>query len=90
VARVLSLSFALAGDFVATWQHWRSNVLGTGISVVALLDESAAAAQPTDLRMGTESNPGTVLVTALSAVSALLHRALVIWVVLLAVHTLWP
>jgi hypothetical protein len=29
-------------------------------------------------------------VNALAAVAALLQRALVIWVVLLALHTLWP
>lgn len=90
VARVLSLSFALAGDFVATWQHWRSNVLGAGTEAATLLDESAAAAQPVDLRMSPDVHPGTVLVLALSTIAALLHRALVIWVVLLALHTLWP
>lgn len=89
-SRALSLTFALAGDFVATWQHWRSSALGAGVSAIALLDESAAAAQPVDLRMSAEDSPGAVLAAALTAIAALLHRSLVIWVVLLAVHTLWP
>lgn len=90
VARVLALSFALAGDFVATWQHWRGNVLGKGTSALTLLDESAAAAQPVDLRLDAEADPGTVLAAGLGTISALLHRALIIWVILLALHTLWP
>lgn len=90
VARILSLSFALAGDFVVTWQYWRRNVLGAGTAAVTLLDESAAAAQAVDLRMSEDTDPATVLITALTAIAALLHRTLVIWVVLLAVHTLWP
>ncbi|MCD6060767.1 MAG: hypothetical protein K0R03_766 [Moraxellaceae bacterium] len=90
VARVLALSFALAGDFVATWQHWRRHVLDNDITAVLLLDESATAAQAVDLRITAETLPGPVLVNALAAVAALLQRALVIWVVLLALHTLWP
>ena len=90
VARVLGLSFALAGDFVATWQHWRGYVLNRDIEALTLLDESVAAAQPVDLRMTVEARPGAVLATALGMVAALLHRTLVIWIVLLALHTLWP
>lgn len=90
VARALGLSFALAGDFVATWQHWRRHMLNRDIEALTLLDESAAAAQPVDLRMTVESNPGAVLAAALSEVAALLQRTLVIWIVLLALHTLWP
>lgn len=90
VARVLSLGFALAGDFVVTWQYWRGNVLGSGTNAITLLDESAAAAQAVDLRMSADTDPATVLVAGLGAIAALLHRTLVIWVVLLAVHTLWP
>lgn len=90
VARVLALSFALAGDFVTTWQHWRRHVLDGDIDAVVLLDEGAAAAQPVDLRLAPGALPGPVLINALAAVAALLHRALVIWVVLLALHTLWP
>ena len=90
VARVLSLSFALAGDFVATWEHWRRNVLGTGVAALALLDESATAAQPVDVRMSIGTDPGEVLAAGLGVIAALLQRALVIWVVLLALHTLWP
>lgn len=91
VARALALSFALAGDFVATWQHWRGNVLGTtGTAVLTLLDESAVAAQPVDLSLDAETDPGAVLATGLGTISALLHRTLIIWVILLAMHTLWP
>jgi membrane protein required for beta-lactamase induction len=90
VARVLSLSFALAGDFVATWQHWRTAALDTSLAAVPLLEESARVAQPVDSRLPADSLPGPMLVNALATCGALLHRALVIWVVLLALHTLWP
>ena len=88
VARVLALSFALAGDFVATWQHWRGRLLEA--DVVEFIDESAQAAQPVTLRMSAEELPGPQLVNGLATVAALAHRALVIWIVLLALHTLWP
>lgn len=90
VARVLALSFALAGDFVATWQHVRLHVLDTGTEAVALLEESTASAQAVDLAVDGEAAPDAVLVRALTLTAALLHRALIIWVVLLALHTLWP
>lgn len=90
VARVLALSFALAGDFVATWQHWRTRVLEADADAVELLDESAQAAQPVVVRMIPGELPGPQLGGALAGVAALAHRALVIWIVLLALHTLWP
>lgn len=90
VARLLALSFALAGDFVATWQHWRGSALDRELGAVALLDASAQAAQPVDTSVLPDSLPGPMLVNALAAINALLHRALVIWIVLLALHTLWP
>lgn len=90
VARVLAISFALAGDFVATWQHWRGCVLERELGAVELLDASARVAQPVDTTLPPDSLPGPMLVNALAAINALLHRALVIWVVLLALHTLWP
>ncbi|MCC2639096.1 MAG: hypothetical protein K0Q68_2815, partial [Moraxellaceae bacterium] len=80
----------LAGDFVATWQHWRARVLEAEADAVELLDESAQAAQPVTLRMSPEELPGPQLVNGLTTVAALAHRALVIWIVLLALHTLWP
>ena len=89
VARVLALSFALAGDFLATWQHWRAHVLNAGVDALPLLDESAALAQHTDLTMRRDTMPGEVLGDALAAISALLQRALIIWIVLLALHTVW-
>ena len=88
VVRVLALSFALAGDFVATWQHVRLHVLDTGTEALALLEESAASAQVVDLAVSGEAAPDAVLARALAAVIALLHRVLIIWVVLLALHTL--
>lgn len=90
VARVLALSFALAGDFVATWQHWRARLLEAEADAVELVDESAQAAQPVVLRLIPGELPGPQLGSGLAAVAALLHRALVIWIVLLALHTLWP
>jgi membrane protein required for beta-lactamase induction len=90
VARVLALSFALAGDFVATWQLWRRQALDRELDALVLLDESAEAAEQVDLHLTPDMLPGAVLTNALAAVAALLHRALVIWVVLLALHTLWP
>lgn len=90
VARVLALSFALAGDFVATWQHFRSQVLEPGVDAVELVDDSAEAAQPVAVRMAPGELPGGQLSAGLAAIAALAHRALVIWIVLLALHTLWP
>lgn len=90
VVRVLALSFALAGDFVATWTHWRGRALEADADAVEFLDESARAAQPVALRLAAAELPGEQLTTGLAAVNALAYRALVIWVVLLALHTLWP
>ncbi|HET8731843.1 MAG TPA: hypothetical protein VFM34_12140 [Moraxellaceae bacterium] len=90
VARVLALSFALAGDFTAAWQHFTSRALDTGIDAVTLVDESAAVAQVVSVRMAPSELPGEQLVAGLSVIGALVHRALVIWIVLLALHTLWP
>lgn len=90
VARALALSFALAGDFLATWQHWRAHVLDAGMEALSLLDESAARSQHVTLAMRPDVMPGEVLSAALQAIAALLQRALVLWIVLLALHTLWP
>lgn len=90
VVRVLGLSFALAGDFVATWTHWRGRALDAEADAIEFLDESARAAQPVALRLAAGELPGEQLSSGLAAVHALAYRALVIWVVLLALHTLWP
>jgi AmpE protein len=89
VARALALSFALAGDFLATWQHWRAHVLDAGMEALSLLDESAVRSQRVELVMRPDVMPGEMLCSALQAIAALLQRALVLWVVLLALHTLW-
>ncbi len=90
VVRVLSLSFALAGDFMATWQHWRAHVLDGQVDAATFLDVSAAGAQPVVLAGDSDGPFGSQLGQSLTAVAALLQRSLVIWVVLLALHTLWP
>lgn len=90
VVRVLAISFALAGDFLATWQHWRAHVLDAGVDGLALLDESASHAQHSHLAMRRDVMPGEVLATALHGVAALLQRALILWIILLALHTIWP
>jgi AmpE protein len=90
VVRVLALSFALAGNFMATWQQLRPVLFDAGMPPLQLLEESADAAQPVTLAVAAESAPDEVLAHALDDVVALLQRALLIWVVLLALHTLWP
>jgi AmpE protein len=90
VVRVLTLSFALAGDFTAAWQQWRELILKKEIASQEFLDQCATAAQPVKLADQGETKPGEVLGVALQAVAALLHRVLIIWVVLSALHTLWP
>lgn len=90
VARVLALSFALAGDFEAAWKHFRARVLEADADAVELVDESAQAAQPVALQLPPGELPGPELGHGLASVAALAQRALVIWIVLLALHTLWP
>lgn len=88
VARVLALSFALAGDFTTTWQYWLENVLDREIAALDLLDESMVRAQSVDLT-GTPDTPTAALLSqALGSLQALLQRTLVLWIVLLALHTL--
>lgn len=88
VARVLALSFALAGDFTATWQHWLDTVLDRDLTALDLLDASMVRAQAVDMNGVPEAATGAVLAQALGAMQGLLQRALVLWIVLLALHTL--
>lgn len=87
-ARVLALSFALAGNFVETWNYLRGRLLDWAYPPLNLLDEATAAAHPPRFAVSAESSPGAVLVLGLSEVEALLQRALIIWIVLLALHTI--
>ena len=88
-ARVLALSLALAGNFVETWHYLKGHLRDTTQPSIDLLDQAALAAHPGHLQ-STDTTPGATLVLALSEIDALLSRALSIWVVLLALHTLWP
>lgn len=88
VARVLALSFALAGDFTTTWQYWLENVLDREMAALDLLDESMVRAQSVDLKGAPDTPTATLLSRALGSLQALLQRTLVLWIVLLALHTL--
>lgn len=88
VARVLALTFALAGDFVSTWQHLQEQLLLRDVPAVDLLDESVSRAQPVTLAMTVDEPLSETLGRGLQLVEALLQRSLILWVVLLALHTL--
>lgn len=88
VARVLALTFALAGDFVATWQHLQEQMLARDVAAVDLLEASASRAQPSTPVMAVDETMADTLASSLRQVAALLQRTLVVWVVLLALHTL--
>jgi len=88
VARVLALSFALAGDFTSAWQHWLECALDREMTALDLLDASMVRAQSVDLKGAPDAVTGVVLTQALGTMQGLLHRALVLWIVLLALHTL--
>lgn len=90
VVRLLGLSFALAGDFTTAWQRWREQIFRKEMPAIEFLDGCAAEAQIVKLVEPGETKPGAVLSIALQTVAALLHRTLIIWIVILALHTLWP
>ena len=85
--RLLALSFALAGNFTATWGVIRERLLKPDAEGHELIDEAASAAEPTDLD---GASPQIILSEALTGLQALLQRALIVWMVMLALHTLWP
>lgn len=86
--RLLALSFALAGNFTATWEVIRERLLKPDAAGHELIDEAAAAAEPAALDAGAE--PAAALDDALGGLQALIQRALIVWMVMLALHTLWP
>lgn len=86
--RLLALSFALAGNFTATWDVIRERLLKPDAEGHALLDEAAAAAEPAELDLKAE--PTAALTTAIDGLQSLMQRALIVWMVMLALHTLWP
>lgn len=84
--RLLALSFALAGNFTATWEVIRERLLKPDAEGHALIDEAAAAAEP----VAVDGPPAMVMSEAMTGLQALLQRALIVWMVMLALHTLWP
>ena len=86
--RLLALSFALAGNFNATWDVIRERLLKPDAPGHELIDEAAEAAEPADL--DTNGDPTEALSEAMAGLQALLQRALIVWMVMLALHTLWP
>ncbi len=86
--RLLALSFALAGNFTATWEVIRERLLKPDAEGHALIDEAAAAAEPAEIDVRAE--PAAALAEALDGLQSLMQRALIVWMVMLALHTLWP
>ncbi|MEL0028263.1 MAG: regulatory signaling modulator protein AmpE [Perlucidibaca sp.] len=86
--RLLALSFALAGNFTATWEVIRERLLKPDAAGHELIDEAAAAAEPAEIDAAAE--PAAELAEALEELQGLMQRALIVWMVMLALHTLWP
>lgn len=86
-ARMLSLSFALAGNFTSTWQSIQARLL-TLANNGELAQLAAEAAEP--LRLDATLTPEVALSDSVFQLQSLLHRALAVWMVFLALHTLWP
>lgn len=84
--RLLALSFALAGNFTATWEVIRERLLKPDAAGHELIDEAAAAAEPVEI----DGPPALVMSESMAGLQALLQRALIVWLVMLALHTLWP
>ncbi len=87
--RLLSMSFALAGNFTATWTVIREQLLKSDANGHELIDVAAQAAEPEGLDDDIES-PHVNLTVSLTRVQALIQRSLVVWMVFLALKTLWP
>ncbi len=86
--RLLALSFALAGNFTATWEVIRERLLKPDAAGHELIDEAAMAAEPAAI--DTRAEPAAALGEALDGLQSLMQRALIVWMVMLALHTLWP
>lgn len=86
-ARMLALSFALAGNFTSAWQTIQARLL-TLDNNGELAQLAAEAAEP--LRLDTTLTPEVALSDSVFQLQSLLHRALAVWMVFLALHTLWP
>lgn len=87
--RLLALSFALAGNFTATWQMIRERLVKVDACGHELIDHAAAAAEPEGLDDDIDS-PVLNLSLALTRLQALMQRSLIVWMVFLALQTLWP
>jgi membrane protein required for beta-lactamase induction len=87
--RLLAMSFALAGNFTATWAVIREQLLKSDANGHELIDVAAQAAEPEGLDDDIES-PHLNLVASLTRVQALIQRSLIVWMVFLALKTLWP
>lgn len=87
-SRLLALSFALAGNFTATWAVIRDRLWRAETDAYALIDSASDAAEP--ISIDPSLTPAVGLATALHQLDSLLQRALVVWMVFLAVKTLWP
>ena len=87
-ARLLALSFALAGNFTSTWSVISGRMLRAETVAYELIDAAAEAAEP--IAIDPSLTPAVGLATAMHQLESLLQRALVVWMVFLAVKTLWP
>lgn len=87
--RLLALSFALAGNFTATWQMIRDRLIKVDACGHELIDHAAEAAEPEGLDDDIDS-PVLNLTLALTRLQALMQRSLIVWMVFLAIQTLWP
>jgi len=87
--RLLSMSFALAGNFTATWAVIREQLLKSDANGHELIDVAAQAAEPEGLDDDIEA-PHLNLTASLTRVQALIQRSLIVWMVFLALKTLWP
>ena len=87
-ARLLALSFALAGNFTSTWAVISGRILRSETVAYELIDAAAEAAEP--IAIDPSLTPAVGLATAMHQLESLLQRALVVWMVFLAVKTLWP
>ncbi|REH37559.1 membrane protein required for beta-lactamase induction [Paraperlucidibaca baekdonensis] len=87
-ARLLAMSFALAGNFTATWGVISSQLLRAESVAYELIDHAANAAEP--IAIDPSLTPAVGLATAMHQLNSLLQRALVVWMVFVALKTLWP